>query len=121
MNLQLRFSELTDGQNVRIEVFATDDHGNSQGFTEAGTVGVAMDPERLRILYPHLVRSGDGAPVSFGYNVAGPAGRDVLLEWSSDLQQWNHFERRPNPTGILNISVPAFPPAEQQYFRARAP
>ncbi len=121
MNLQLRFSELVDGQNVRIEVFATDDLGNSQGFTEVATAGVASHPEQLRILYPHFSRTGDGSPVSFDYNVAGPAGRDVILEWSGNLRDWDLFERRSNPTGILNISVPAFPPAEQLYFRARSP
>ena len=55
----------------------------------------------------------------FGFNVAGPAGSSVAIDYSADLKTWIPLQTNLLGDGPLYFSDPGSPASQHRFYRAR--
>jgi hypothetical protein len=103
MTLPIEFTGVAAGQRLRVELFATDDRGRSQGWNPAGEVTVLRTPRQPWLeIEPHLEAPGQAWPT---LKIHSLPGQRVQLEQSIDFVTWTTVQEIENTTGEVSVDV----------------
>jgi hypothetical protein len=117
MTLPVEFTRAAAGQRLRVEVFAIDDRGGSQGWDPAGEVTVLRSPHQPWLeIKPHAGVPGQAGPTLKIHSVPG---HRVQLEQSTNLVTWTTVQEIENSTGEVSVDLSATD-LPRSFYRVRS-